>query len=120
MAMKDSPSSRLTRRQAIGLLATTVGSISAATADASSLQGPATQGRGGGGGGRTPAREWLDPGVEGPREADIPIIDSHHHMSWTPGASRYNLEDILADTKGNNIRQSVCVIGTNLVEWVNG
>ena len=22
--------------------------------------------------------------------------------------------------KGNNIRQSVCLIGTNLIEWVNG
>ena len=28
-------------------------------------------------------------------------------MSYTPGPARYNLEDVLADTKGNNIRQTV-------------
>jgi L-fuconolactonase len=125
MNMKDSQAGRLTRRQAMGLLGAAVGSISAAAAVEGSPQGRggagAGQGRGGGGGGgRTPTKEWLDQVVEAPIETDIPIIDPHHHMSWTPGPSRYNLEDILADTKGNNIRQTVCVIGTNLVEWVNG
>jgi predicted TIM-barrel fold metal-dependent hydrolase len=67
-----------------------------------------------------PTKEWLDLGMEAPIETDIPIIDPHHHMSYTPGPGRYNLEDILADTKGNNIRQTVALVGTNLIEWVNG
>jgi predicted TIM-barrel fold metal-dependent hydrolase len=122
--MDDSRSGRLTRREVIGLLGVTVGSIAGAAVASAS---PAPQGRGGGrgggqggGGGRTPSKEWLDQVVEAPIETEIPIIDPHHHMSWTPGASRYNLEDILADTKGNNIRQTVAVIGPNVVEWVNG
>ena len=133
MTMEDSRSGQLTRRQAIGLLGATVGSIGGVSAAYGSA-GQAGRGQGGGrgqgagrggggqggGGGRTPTKEWLDQVVEAPIETDIPVIDPHHHMSYTPGASRYNLEDILADTKGNNIRQTVSVIGTNLVEWVNG
>ena len=116
MTIDDSRSGQFTRRQAIGLLGTAVGGIGSVAA-AYGQGGSRGQG---GDGSHTPTKEWLDQVIEDPIEADIPIIDSHHHMRYTPGPSRYNLEDILADTKGNNIRQSVCLIDTSLVEWVNG
>ena len=50
-------------------------------------------GRGRGGVSRTPTKEWLDQVIEEPIETDIPIVDSHHHMAYTPGPSRYNLEE---------------------------
>ena len=91
-----------------------MGGLSAA-ANASPLQGSEPGGGQGRGGAenvpRPPTKEWLDLVIETPIEPEIPIIDAHHHMSYAPGPSRYNLEDILADTKRNNIRQTVCVIG---------
>jgi predicted TIM-barrel fold metal-dependent hydrolase len=115
--MDESRSGHLTRREAIGLLGATVGSLSVAVhASQSAPQGGGRQG--GRAGAVRQSKEWLDQVIEPVVEPELPIIDPHHHLGFRPGNSRYVLEDIMADIKGNNIRQTVCVLPD--VEWVNG
>ena len=52
---------------------------------------------------------WLSLTDEAPIETDIPIIDPHHHLMHRPGQVKYVLEDILDDTEGNNVRQTVFI-----------
>ena len=55
------------------------------------------------------AEEWLALVQEDPLDADLPIIDPHHHL-WDYPDNRYVASDFLADTaSGHNIRQSVFV-----------
>ncbi len=52
--------------------------------------------------------EWVSQTVEEPLEPDLPIIDPHHHLWERPG-NRYVLDELLADTSGHNVRQTVFV-----------
>ncbi|MBL4721289.1 MAG: amidohydrolase family protein [Alphaproteobacteria bacterium] len=57
----------------------------------------------------TDQNAWLKSGAEAALEPDLPILDPHHHL-WDHPATRYLLEDILADTgEGHNIRATVFV-----------
>ena len=134
MTMKDSRSGQLTRRRALNLLGVTIGSLGGAAAvNGSPVQGPvpapnavATE--------AARLNEWLAQVVEPVIEPEIPIIDPHHHLWRRADGSTYVLEDILADIKGNNVRQTVFVQANSMyradgpeafrvvgeVEWVNG
>jgi L-fuconolactonase len=52
---------------------------------------------------------WLAQVDEAPIETEIPIIDPHHHLMHRPPDVKYILEDIVADTAGNNVRQTVFI-----------
>ena len=53
--------------------------------------------------------QWLAIVKEDALDADLPIIDPHHHL-WDYPDHRYVASDFLADTSsGHNIRQSVFV-----------
>ena len=53
--------------------------------------------------------EWLAQVVEAALEPGLPIIDPHHHL-WDHPGSRYELDELLADTgQGHNIRATVFV-----------
>ncbi|MET0983867.1 MAG: amidohydrolase family protein [Steroidobacteraceae bacterium] len=49
-------------------------------------------------------QQWRDQVVEAPLDADLPIVDAHHHI-WTtspaPGYDPYDGEDLLRDTMGS-------------------
>jgi predicted TIM-barrel fold metal-dependent hydrolase len=52
---------------------------------------------------------WLDQVTEDILEPDLPICDPHHHL-WDYPASRYLLDDLLADTgSGHNLVSTVYV-----------
>ena len=57
----------------------------------------------------TTDHNWLAQVDEAPIETDIPIIDPHHHLMHRPPDVKYILEDIVADTAGNNVRQTVFI-----------
>ncbi len=52
--------------------------------------------------------DWLKRTIEEPLEPDLPICDTHHHL-WDRQGSHYLLEDLLKDTTGNNIVQTVFI-----------
>jgi len=53
--------------------------------------------------------EWLAQVTEAALEPELPIIDPHHHL-WDHPGSRYELDELLADTgQGHNIRATVFV-----------
>jgi predicted TIM-barrel fold metal-dependent hydrolase len=53
--------------------------------------------------------EWLAKVTEAALEPALPIVDPHHHL-WVHPGSRYELEELLADTgQGHNIRATVFV-----------
>lgn len=53
--------------------------------------------------------EWLAQVTEAALEPALPIIDPHHHL-WDHPGSRYELDELLADTgQGHNIRATVFV-----------
>lgn len=57
---------------------------------------------------------WLELTPEEPIEPDLPIIDCHHHFWDFPDdrfsdTRRYLLDELLADTAGLNIRQTVFI-----------
>ena len=56
----------------------------------------------------TEQQAWLDQVVEEAVEPELPIIDPHHHF-WDRPGNRYLLDDLLADIRGHNVRQSVFV-----------
>ncbi|MGD9933192.1 MAG: amidohydrolase [Dehalococcoidia bacterium] len=56
---------------------------------------------------------WLDRTVEAAIEPDLPIIDPHHHLWQRPG-NRYMLEELVADTAGQNVRQTVFIECTSM------
>jgi predicted TIM-barrel fold metal-dependent hydrolase len=52
---------------------------------------------------------WLDLTREDPIDPDLPMIDPHHHL-WDYPASRYLLEELLADTgSGHRVSQTMFV-----------
>jgi len=57
----------------------------------------------------TELRDWHARHVEAPLDADLPIVDAHHHM-WDRPPQRYQLDEILMDVRsGHNIRATVFV-----------
>ncbi|MET0660240.1 MAG: amidohydrolase family protein [Steroidobacteraceae bacterium] len=60
------------------------------------------------------SQQWRDQVVEAPLDADLPIVDAHHHI-WTsspaPGYDRYLGDDLLEDMtgSGHNIVATVYV-----------
>ena len=53
--------------------------------------------------------EWLAQVTEEALEPERPIVDPHHHL-WDHPGSRYELDELLADTgSGHNIRATVFV-----------
>lgn len=58
-----------------------------------------------------PAEEWLSLTKEDALEPQLPIIDPHHHFWNTPDRepNRYLLEQLVADVKGQNVRQTVFI-----------
>lgn len=64
---------------------------------------------------RTVPQKWLDQNREDPLEPALPIIDPHHHL-WDFPKSRYQLNELLADTgDGHNIRKTVFIECTS--QW---
>ncbi len=78
--------------------------------------------------------DWLAQVDEAPIETDLAIIDPHHHLFYRPGQVKYVLEDVLEDTAGNNVRQTVFIQANSMyradgaeafrcigeTEWVQG
>ncbi|MBT5772745.1 MAG: amidohydrolase family protein [Dehalococcoidia bacterium] len=52
--------------------------------------------------------DWLALTEETPLEPELPIIDPHHHF-WERPSWRYVLDELVADTAGHNIRQTVFI-----------
>ena len=52
--------------------------------------------------------DWLASVYESAVEPELPIIDTHHHL-WDVRGSRYLLDELVADTAGHNVRQTVFV-----------
>lgn len=52
--------------------------------------------------------DWLNIAPEEAIDPDLPIIDPHHHL-WDYPTSRYLLEEIVADTAGHRVRQTVFI-----------
>jgi L-fuconolactonase len=51
--------------------------------------------------------DWLSTRTEEPMDANLPIVDAHHHLYDRPG-SRYLLDDMLRDLySGHNVRATV-------------
>src|SRR5438477_2623890 len=57
------------------------------------------------------ADDWLSLTKEDALEPQLAIIDPHHHFWNTPDRDphRYLLEDLAADVKGHNVRQTVFI-----------
>jgi predicted TIM-barrel fold metal-dependent hydrolase len=53
-------------------------------------------------------QDWLDLTEEAALEPRLPIIDPHHHL-WDRPGNRYLLEELVADTRAQNVRQTVFV-----------
>src|SRR5262252_4761724 len=60
---------------------------------------------------QTANQEWLQLTQEAPLEPELPLIDPHHHIWNTADRNppRYLLADLLADVKGQNVRQTVFI-----------
>lgn len=56
---------------------------------------------------------WLAQTKEDPLEPTLPIIDPHHHL-WERPNDRYVLDELVADAKGHNVRQTVFVECTSM------
>src|SRR6185295_12992942 len=57
------------------------------------------------------AQDWLSLTKEDALEPQLPIIDPHHHFWNTPDRDphRYLLDELAADVKGHNVRQTVFI-----------
>ena len=53
--------------------------------------------------------DWLQPFSEDVLEPSLPIIDPHHNLWDRVGGTRYLLDELLLDTTGHNVRQTVFV-----------
>lgn len=49
---------------------------------------------------------WASPGAEPALEADLPIIDPHHHL-WDDERGRYLIDEYVADIGGHNVVATV-------------
>ena len=55
-------------------------------------------------------KSWISQLNELPLEPDLPIIDPHHHFWVRPDPEQtYVLDDLILDTAGHNIRQTVFI-----------
>ena len=63
--------------------------------------------------GAVAAQDWLALTEEDAVEPGLPIIDPHHHL-WDRPGNRYLLENLLADIRGHNVRQTVFVECTSM------
>lgn len=62
---------------------------------------------------RAEMADWHARYAEPVLEADLPIVDAHHHI-WTHSGREYSAEDVLADTNaGHNIVASVFIEGSS-------
>ncbi len=59
------------------------------------------------------AEAWLGLTQEAALEPRLPIIDPHHHL-WDRPGNRYLLEELVADMRGQNVRQTVFVECTSM------
>jgi predicted TIM-barrel fold metal-dependent hydrolase len=59
------------------------------------------------------AQDWLALTKEDALEPELPIIDPHHHL-WDRPGNRYLLEEIVADIREHNVRQTVFVECTSM------
>ncbi len=57
--------------------------------------------------------DWHTLTEEPTLEPEIPICDPHHHL-WDRPNNRYMLEDLIEDTRGHNVRQTVFVECTSM------
>jgi len=57
--------------------------------------------------------DWLALTDEAAIEPELPIIDPHHHLWERPG-NTYLLDDLVADTSGHNVRQTVFIECTSM------
>lgn len=57
--------------------------------------------------------DWISRAVEEPLEPDLPIVDPHHHL-WNRPNNVYELEHLVADAQGMNVRQTVFVECTSM------
>lgn len=76
---------------------------------------------------------WIERTKEAAQEPELPIIDPHHHW-WVRPTNTYHLADLVADTSGHNVRQTVFIECTSMyrsdgpeefkvvgeTEWVQG
>ena len=53
-------------------------------------------------------QNWLTLTEEAALEPGLPIVDPHHHL-WDRPGDQYLLEQIVADVRGHNVRQTVFV-----------
>src|ERR1051325_4133929 len=53
-------------------------------------------------------QNWLALTDEAALEPRLPIIDPHHHM-WDRPGDRYMLEELVADARAHNVRQTVFI-----------
>lgn len=56
---------------------------------------------------------WIALTQEAPLEPELPIIDPHHHL-WDRPGDRYLLDELVADARGHNVRQTVFVECTSM------
>src|SRR5689334_13141940 len=56
---------------------------------------------------------WLTLTSEPALEPELPIIDPHHHL-WDRPGDRYLLEELVADVRGHNVRQTVFIECTSM------
>jgi predicted TIM-barrel fold metal-dependent hydrolase len=56
---------------------------------------------------------WLTLTTEPALEPELPIIDPHHHL-WDRPGDRYLIEELVADVKGHNVRQTVFIECTSM------
>ncbi len=57
--------------------------------------------------------EWISRTVEEILEPDLPIVDPHHHL-WNRPGNRYELDELVADAAGMNVRQTVFIECTSM------
>ena len=62
---------------------------------------------------RDTLENWLTLTDEAALEPGLPIIDPHHHL-WDRPGNRYLLEDLVADIRAHNVRQTVFVECTSM------
>src|SRR5260370_6272244 len=53
-------------------------------------------------------QNWLTLTDEAALDPGLPIIDPHHHM-WDRPGDRYLLEELVADARAHNVRQTVFI-----------
>ena len=108
----DAPMSDITRRGFLDRMGTAAFAGAAAPVAGRSLAPGRTAGQPRPATAAKPAN-WLSLTNETALEPDLPIIDPHHHL-WDRPGNRYLLEELVADARGHNVRQTVFVECTSM------